>query len=264
MSAPSLRDTQRWLAGLILDPARLDDAPTDASRGFADPATARVRLGAYADGYPARIEDALAETYPALRHVLGGPTFHDLMHRYLPHVPAGLYSLTDAGAALPEYLDADPVAASLPLAPDLARLERAVQRAFHAALAPPFDAALLAGWALDDWDRAVLRFQAGVALVRSRWPVADVWEARKLPRDAIDIAVEGRPQSVLVYRIGHRVAADVVGASEAAVLARLLAGGTLGDTMMALATDGDKEPDVGGWIAGWVGRGIVAGCDRTV
>jgi hypothetical protein len=262
MAAPSLRETQRWLAGLILDPSRLDGAACAPSEVVAaDDATARIRLGAYTGGYPARIEEALAEAFPAVRHVLGGSTFHALLHRYLPHVPAGIYNLNDVGAALPEHLATDPVAADVPLVVDLSRLELAVQRAFHATLEPPFDPPPLAAWTLDDWDAAVLRFQPGVALVRSPWPIHDVWAARTQPRESIDIVVEGRPQRVLVYRAGQRLIVETIDEEQAAVLARLMDGETLGSAMEALATSGGTTDVVGGWLAGWVGRGLLAGCD---
>jgi hypothetical protein len=263
MAAPSLRETQRWLAGVILDPAPLEAGTLDATATLtADAETARLRLGAYTGGYPARLEEALAESFPALRHVLGGDTFHRMVHRYLPHVPAGLYNLTDTGAHLPAWLAGDTLADEVPLAVDLARLEVAVQRAFHATLDAPFDPAPLAAWTLDDWDAAVLRFQPGVALVRSRWPVHDVWEARKQPRETIDIVVEGRPQQVLVYRSGWRVAAEVVDRVEGELLARLLDGARLGMALSALETHGIAGDTVTTWLAGWVGRGIVAGCGR--
>jgi hypothetical protein len=261
---PSLRETQRWLAGVILDPEALEAGTLDPSVTIAaDRATARTRLGAYTGGYPARLEEALAEGFPALRHVFGAATFHALVHRYLPHVPAGIYNLTDVGANLPAMLARDELAERVPLCVDLARLELAVQHAFHATLAPRFDPAPLAAWTADAWDRAVVRLQPGVALVHSPWPIRDVWEARTQPRDTIDIVVEGRPQSVLVYRDGYRVAAEVVALGEASVLEAVLRGSALGTIMEDLAARGVEDGAVSAWLAGWVARGLVAGCERA-
>jgi hypothetical protein len=261
MAAPSLRDTQRWLAGVILDPAQLDAGGGDPTATIvADAATARIRLGAYTGGYPARLEEALAEGFPALRHVLGADTFHALVHRYVPHVPAGIYNLHDVGANLAAFLARDEIAREVPLCVDLARLELAVHRAFHATLAPPFDPTALAGWSVEDWDGAVVRMQPGVALVDSPWPIHDVWEARTRPRETIDIVVEGRPQRVLVYRDGWRVAAEVLGFAEAGVLEQVLAGETLGIVMTRLAAHDVDGNAVTSWLAGWVSRGLVAAC----
>ena len=41
-------------------------------------------------------------------------------------------------------------------------------------------------------------------LVRSAWPIHDVWQARTQPRETIDIVVEGRPQDVVVARAGFQ------------------------------------------------------------
>ncbi|HWP64793.1 MAG TPA: DNA-binding domain-containing protein [Candidatus Limnocylindria bacterium] len=260
--APSLHETQRWLADLILDPRRVDAGAVDPSAALAyDPDTARIRLGAYTGGYPARLEEALAETFPAVRHVVGADTFRRMVERYLPAVPAGIYNLNDVGAALPAWLATDELARALPLLPDTARLELAVHRAFHATLLPPFDPAPLAHWQPADWEAAVIRFQPGVALVRSRWPIYDVWQARTQPRDTIDIVVDGRPQDVLVARTGYRVTPAVVPAEQAALLERLLEGEPLGAALGRLG-DAVAPEAVSAWFAGWARDGLVAGCER--
>jgi hypothetical protein len=42
-----------------------------------------ARLRVYTDGYPARIIEALAETFPAIAHILGDATFAALGKRYV-------------------------------------------------------------------------------------------------------------------------------------------------------------------------------------
>jgi hypothetical protein len=257
--APSLHETQRWLARIILDPGAVETGALDASDTLAhDADTARIRLGAYTDGYPARLEEALAEAFPALRRVLGDEIFHGMVERYVPAAPAGIYNLNDVGAPLPAWLASDQVARAVPLAPDLARLELAVQRAFHATLLPPFDATPLASWGPEEWDGAIVRFQAGVALVRSAWPIHDVWQARTQPRDTSDLAAE--PQNVVVARAGFRVTATLTAADEAMLLERLLAGERLGPALGTLEASGVAGETVTAWFAGWVRRGLVAAC----
>lgn len=261
--APSLHETQRWLAGVILDPAALDAGELDASDALAhDAATARIRLGAYAAGYPARLEEALAEAVPALRRILGAPAFQGMVQRYLPAVPAGIYNLNDIGTPLPAWLAGDEIARAVPLAPDLARLELAVQQAFHATLLAPFDAAPLTAWAADDWEQAIVRFQPGVALVRSPWPIHDVWQARTQPRETVDFVAEKRAQDVLVSRTGYQVTPAVVAPDQAALLERLLAGERLGAALSAIEASAVAGEAVTTWFAGWVGGGLVAGCER--
>lgn len=254
-----LRDAQRWLAGLILQP----DAVDDAGAGPIVPpprGTVSDRLRAYTDGYPARLREALAEAFPALAHLIGTQAFAALTRGYRPAVPAGIYSLADVGRNLPEWLAHDEIGRAYPFTPDLARLEWAIQRAFHARLAPSFDAATVAGWTSEAWADARIRFQTGTAVLASAWPVRTLWQARDTPRDAIDIEVAGRPETVLVHRVGYRVACETIDGDEAEVLARLLAGRTLAEATADLAPD--RADTLATWTAGWVRRGIVVACER--
>jgi hypothetical protein len=255
----TLRDVQRWLADVILasDAERAGPGPVAAPpRG-----TIAERLHAYVDGYPARVHEALAEAFPAVAHLVGAAAFADLARRYLPRVPAGVYSLGEVGRALPDFLAADPLGADLPFLADLARLEWAVQRAFHAHLLPPFDAACVAGWTPDDWAEARVRFQAGTACVASAWPIRTLRDAQKTPREEIDVLLEGRPETVVVHRVDLRVACDPIEAGEAIVLGRLLGGATLGDAVADLSPAAAER--LGGWTASWVARGLVVACERA-
>jgi hypothetical protein len=254
----SLRDVQRWLAGVILG----DDAEGAGPGPVASPprGTVAERLHAYVDGYPARVREALAEAFPAVAHLVGDAAFSALARRYLLFVPAGGYDLGEVGRALPAFLAGDALAADLPFLPDLARLEWAVQRAFHARVVPPFDPTTVEGWTPDEWAEACVRFQRGTACVASPWPIRTLWETRATPREEIDVAVVDRPEAVVVHRVGYRVACDSIDTDEARVLARLLAGATLGAATADLAP-ADAER-LGVWTGSWVARGLVVACER--
>jgi len=254
----ALRDVQRWLANVILTA----DAESCGVGPVALPprGTAAERLHAYVDGYPARVREALSEAFPAVAHLVGDAAFSDLTRRYLPRVPTGAYSLAEVGRVVPEFLGEDVLAAELPFLADLARLEWAVQCAFHAVLVPPFDPSTVADWTPDEWTGARLCFQSGTACVASVWPIRTLWDARKTPREEIDVRIEDRPEIVVVHRVDYRVACDPLVADEARVLAGLLAGATLGEATADLSP-ADAER-LGEWTASWVARGLVVACER--
>jgi len=254
-----LHELQRWLADVVL----ASDADRPAADVLARPprGTRSERLHAYVDGYPARLRDALLEAFPAVAHLVGASEFGDLVRRYRPAVPVGGYNLADVGAAMPAFLEQDRLGAALPFLPDLARLEWAVQRAFHAHLLAPFDPATVASWSPDDWADARVRFQAGTSCVRSAWPIRALWDARATPRDEIDLAIDDRPETVVVHRVEYRVACEPLDAAEATVLGRLLGGGTLGEAVADLAPD-DAER-LGEWTASWMARGLVVACEAA-
>lgn len=261
----SLSDHQRWLAALILEPDRLAGDPSGSMAPVAldDVDLARTRLGAYVGGYAARLAEAIEEAYPAIHAIVGSEELRALVGRYRVAAPAGVYSLTDVGMNLPAFLAGDPLSHRLPFLPDLATLEWAVLRAFHSFERERFDPASAAGWGLEAWERARLRFQPAVAVRCSAWPILDLWNLRETSperRREIDLAVEGRPQCVLVCRDGLAVSCELVSPTKARVLGALLAGQRLGQALESLTESIDESIDVGTWFAEWTARGIVVDC----
>ena len=195
-----------------------------------------------------------------MRHVVGDAAFAELVRRYAPSVPSGIYSLTDVGSELPRFLATDVLGVRLPMLPDLAALEWQVLRAFHAHECAPFDARPLAHWGLERWERARVVFHPSVALVRSPWPIHDLWMLRETPIAEIDLEVDGRSQDVLVSRSRASVVCELVAPAEAVVIGALLAGATLGDALEQLAAASEEVADVSSWFAAWAGRGLIADC----
>jgi len=133
---PSLAELQRALAARILagEGSDLDDwicVPSEADSA--------ARVAVYVEGYPARIREALRETFPAVAQILGDGSFAAFADRYAKDVPADVQNLNLVGAALPAYLESDRVSRDLPFLPALAELEWAVDRCFHADLLPPLN-----------------------------------------------------------------------------------------------------------------------------
>ena len=177
--SPSLAELQRAVAAHILS----GDGPT-VDDWIRVPAGVDVatRLAVHTHGYPARVTESLREAFPATANILGDGSFAALAARYLAHIPAELRNLNDVGAALPAFLRSDGLRDDLPFLPDLAALEWAVTLCFHAKLASAFDASVCSGWGMEDWARARIEFQPGLALVRSPWPLRELRETRHSER----------------------------------------------------------------------------------
>jgi hypothetical protein len=261
---PTLGDLQQALAARILPPeqrGRLAAAGVALEEWLHLPAevNASERVAVYADGFPARLREALAEAYPAVEHVVGPDAFGALAHGYARFAFLSSYNLNDAGGLFPEFLSRDPLTGRLPFLPDLARLEWSVTRAFHSAAEPPLDAAALAGWSMETWARGVLRFQPAVAVVRSAWPIVDVWRHRETAPEEIDIDLRDRPQQALVSRPGFGVRCEEIDAVEAEILSQLLRGRRLGEIALPHAECGSAV-DVSDLFAGWMRAGLIVDC----
>ncbi|MCA9676141.1 MAG: putative DNA-binding domain-containing protein, partial [Myxococcales bacterium] len=96
--------------------------------------TAPARLALYQRQYWYRLLDSLAEDFPALRALLGGPAFAALMEAYLEATPPRSYTLAHLGAGLASFIGDRRHGGDLTIhAAELARLEYALMAAFEAA-----------------------------------------------------------------------------------------------------------------------------------
>jgi hypothetical protein len=259
-SSPPLRDLQKRLAAYILRRARgggETDAELQSWLRLPTGTSPAERLRVYADGYPARLHEALEEAFPALVKILGASDFAELAWRYIARTNLGSYNLNDAGSRFAEFCADDIVSDTLPFAGDLARVEWHVIAALHARDTAPVNPALFSTWSMQDWERATLRFQPSLALLRSAWPIHDLWECREMERDEIDVDLRDRPQVVAVRREGFRVRCTVADRIEAIALESLLAGGTLGDTVERLAELGEAPETVMERFAAWMKAGLI-------
>jgi hypothetical protein len=260
-SPPSLRAAQEWLAAQILSH---DSSPPACEGLLATPASGAIadRLGVHRGGYPARVEASVADTYPAVVHLVGAGALHGLVHRYARSLRRHSYNLNDVGADLPPFLERDSLTERLSFLPDLAALEWRIARAFHAFESAPFAARSLASWTIDDFESARLRFQPSVAVVRSRWPIVCLWKARETPIDQIDIDLRDRPENALVHRSGLDVSCRPIEADEADCLELLLAGETVGAAAARMA-DRVSAGAIGEWFARWSTAGLVTACAKS-
>jgi len=254
-----LRSLQQRLAAEILDAAagrtpRSDDLAKDLRLPAG--VDANTRLAVYRDGYPARIVDALRNVYPAIAKICGTGSFAALAQRYIRENDIEAVSLNQIGAQFPTHCERDPLMAELPFLADLAALEWSALCALHCAESPPIDPAVFGAWNMDDWERVVLRFQVSARVMRSRWPIHDLWAARDMPRDEIDIAIEARPQDVLIHRRGYEVECRLLHAAEAIALNVLLTAAPLGEAMQSVAEAG-ADTDVAQMFASWLGAGLI-------
>ena len=147
MSA-GLKAFQRRMAAAVMAPLTRRD--TMARRRNGRPVTAAWvrpndrldgfgRLEIYNRQYWFRVLASLAEDFPGLRAILGGPRFDRAARAYLAECPSTSFTLRNLGARLPDWLQDHPDLAGPRIGPALAmvRLEWAHIEAFDRAALPP-------------------------------------------------------------------------------------------------------------------------------
>jgi hypothetical protein len=251
-AAPSLKEAQQALQRTILEDGRLDRPDT-----FAYP----ERLSVYADGYVARLHEALQESYELVYRVVGEERSDSLIYDYVHDSRPTSYNITNAGSRFAPFLERHPAGKLFPFLPDLARLEWAIVRAFHAKQETPFDPSQISSLSPERWETLRFTFQPAAAVISSAWPIYDLWKARKKPDEEFQIpkAQEHRPCDILIYRSSFDVLTLEISREEAALLRFLMEGATLGEACARLS-ETESVPDVSPWFAQWVQLGLVTAC----
>lgn len=230
----ALRDFQSDFRSFLTGTARPDaDAMLVRIFGTAYAANA----GIYRNNVRHAHSGALAAIFPAVRALVGETYFDGLAAQFADRFPPRGAILAEYGAAFPHYLTERPELSHVPFLPGVARLEWAMNDAFHAHSAfslTPEDAVVL----FND-DDARLRPLPSVRLVTASVAVHVIHRAALAgDADGIERADQGK-QHLLVYRPDRHVTVEPLPAGEFILLDCLAAGDTV-DTAIASATAGDR------------------------
>lgn len=159
------------------------------------PEEAATRFSVYRNNVMHSLSAALARRFPVIQRLVGEEFFRamalDFVQRHPPRNPV----LIHWGDAFPGFLEAFPPVTHLPYLADVARLELARGRAYHAADATPLQpeafAALAGGGGL-------LHLHPSVEVLRLSHPAATIWAANQPGADP-HVRASG-PEIALVWR----------------------------------------------------------------
>jgi len=234
-----LKDLQQCLLSTLTCGSAMDERSAEAC--FREPPRGRIadRWHIYAAGYLTRLGEALENDYPALRRIVGRHPFDALVRRYARSHPPRSHDLGLAGDRLPRFLEADGLSRKLPFLPDLARLEWALAQAFVSEDARPLRWDDLQAMDAESVSEMHWRLMPGTTVLRSEWPLIELWECKDRSDREISVAVEGRPSIVLVFRRSYQAHCAPVDHAFARFVEAAADGATLAGLREALAPDGD-------------------------
>ncbi|GMV54337.1 MAG: hypothetical protein AMXMBFR6_01420 [Betaproteobacteria bacterium] len=194
---------QADFAAALLDPERPCPANLVAWNG-SDPS---ARFAVYRNNVVFSLIEALADTFPVARRMVGTEFFRSMAAAFVRGHPPHSCVLAQYGEAFPDFV-ADFVthfapAGELPYLADLCRIEMARVRAYHAADLDPVapdavNAALACGEGIAD---ITLSLHPSLSVVESDYAVASLWAADQTDADA-DAMSWDRPESALILRDG--------------------------------------------------------------
>ena len=165
------------------------------------------RFGVYRNNVMVGLTAALQSRFPVVERLVGADFFAAMARAFIAAHPPRSPLLLAYGDDLPAFIEAFEPAASLPYLADVARLEIARSRAYHAADAAPLNPATLA--AIPPGSLAAVRFHPhpSLAILRSSHPVVTIWamnagEAEPTPLESWDgeDAAVVRPEMLVEVR----------------------------------------------------------------
>lgn len=228
--------TQRGFASALLD-AALPVPPGLRAWNGSDPGP---RFAVYRNNVVHSLVNVLADTFPVVRQLVGGEFFGAMARLYLVEHPPASALMHRYGEGLPDWISDFEPARELPYLADVARLEWARLRAFHATDAEPVEDQVLIGL-MQTPERLAgtsLALHPSAAIVRSSHPIVSLWSAHQIDDAARDLQLSAlrmdAAEAALVFRARSDDALVLeLPAADAALSAAIAAGTPLGDAQRA-------------------------------
>jgi hypothetical protein len=220
--------------------------------GLTAPDAAEIarRFAVYRNNVHHGLTRALAARFPVVEQLVGAAYFTALARLFLSAFPPRNPVLLTWGEAFPAFIDAFAPLAHLPWLGDIARLELARGRAYHAADAAPAAPEALA---VAHPEQLRLALHPSAELFASPHPAVRIWQAHQ-PGAVPGGPVGAGPDHALVARApGFVVIVAQVDAATHRVLSRLSAGIPLGEAA------GEDDPTAA--LALLVRHGLIAAID---
>ena len=130
------------------------------------------RFDVYRNNVAVSLTEALHTAFPTIARLLGKQNMDGLARLSLRAPPPQTPLMMHYGGAFPDFLAGMPQLAHLGYLPDIARLDLAMRRAYHAADAAPAD---LSDIAPETLLQSALSLAPAMQLIRSAWPIHAIW-----------------------------------------------------------------------------------------
>lgn len=157
--------------------AALLDASQPAPDGLQDSEArpAGKRFDVYRNNVAVSLGEALLTGFPIITKLLGETNMKGLSAMFLRAHPPTSPLMMHYGDAFPDFIAALPQLNHLGYLPDVARLELALRRSYHASDKDPIATDALGALPPDALVEAQLTFSPTMIVLRSDWPLYDIW-----------------------------------------------------------------------------------------
>ncbi len=222
---PGLAEMQKAFAAALWQP----DGELPPSISGLREAHRNKRFNVYRNNVNASLAAALTARFPVVERLVGAEFFRAMALVFIRTAPPNSPVLSQYGEAFPSFLERFEPVASLPYLPDVARLEWARNRAYHAADAAHAAITKLANVAPRHLPGVRFAIHPAAALLASPYPIVSIWTTNTHDDMVKAIGLDLTGECALVTRPGLEVLVTTLPDASHSFLAAIALGRTLGD-----------------------------------
>jgi hypothetical protein len=212
------------------------------------------RFAVYRNNVMVGLVKALRHRFPVVEKIVGEEFFAAMARVFVIEQPPRSPLLTTYGDEFAAFIAAFEPARELHYLADIARLEAARTRAYHAADAAPVDASQFAALDTGVVGEIGIELHPSIGIVRSSHPIVTIWAMNSGEQELAPIE-DWNGEDALVARPYLEVEVRALPPGGAAFLLALDAGRPLGEAAETARAD-DPNFDLTGNIVGLIGSGL--------
>ena len=218
---------------------------------------ATKRFSVYRNNVAYGLSEAMLTGFPVLAKLVGDDFFREMAKVYLRIHPPASPLMMHYGAALPGFLESFPGTLHLKYLPDVARLELALRRAYHAGDGTPINPDELTQ--LDHRALMATRLIMSPAceVLVTKWPAKAIWDFNM--KDGPQ--PKGGGENILICRVGFDPVAERLPEGGARFVSSLIKGRSFG-TALGLATADAPDFDLTTTLGVMISTQAITGIDK--
>jgi hypothetical protein len=216
---------------------------------------AQWRFAVYRNNVVVSLIDALRARFPACEKIVGEEFFVAMARVFVSRHPPANPLMMWFGDALPEFIESFQPAAEVPYLADVARIEAARTRAYHARDVTPLNATAFSTCVAAHGDGSVFAVHPSAHVVRSSYPAVTIWAMNSGTAELAPID-DWRSEDALVARPLMDVEVRWLPAGAAALLSAIGNGHTLAKAAEHAALEAPSF-DLAAAIVAIVGAGVL-------
>ncbi len=221
---PDLAQFQRRFADTLL-------RNTDGDGDLSHPAFA-----VYRNTWRKALVDALEANFPVVEELIGSNAFGMLTSHYVSANPVSSPVLAGYGAGLAAFIEASPLAESVPYLADVARLEYLIAEIRHTPDMDSVDAGMVGSLPAEALDKLELTTIPAARIAIFATPAVTIWKAHQQPGRIAKMSPEWKAEYAIIARSDGRTAVRAIDRATAGFANALLAGAPLGAAAEAVTS----------------------------